>query len=76
MAKLRSEKAGLPPGSLVPVSEDPEVATTIQVMVYNADSFSEHCAVAADKIDVGDPSKSDLDRRGRVGGPQGDQGDR
>lgn len=58
MAKLRSEKAGLPPGSLVPVSEDPEVATTIKVMVYNADTFAEHCAVAADKIDVGDPGKS------------------
>ena len=42
----------------MPVSEDPEVATTIQVMVYNAENFSEHCAVAADKIDVGDPSKS------------------
>lgn len=58
MAKHRSEKAGLPPGSLVPVSEDPEVATTIQVMVYNADSFTEHCAVTADKIDVGDPGKT------------------
>ncbi|MGV9011845.1 MAG: magnesium/cobalt transporter CorA [Flavobacteriales bacterium] len=57
MAKLRSEKAGLPPGSLVPVSEDPEVATTIKVMVYNGDTFSERCAVAADKIDVGDPAK-------------------
>jgi magnesium transporter len=55
---IRSEKAGLPPGSLVPVSEDPEVATTIQVMVYNADSFTEHCAVTADKIDVGDPGKT------------------
>ena len=57
MAKLRSEKAGLPPGSLVPVSEDPEVATTIKVMVYNGDTFSERCAVAADKIDVGEPTK-------------------
>ena len=58
MAKLRSEKAGLPPGSLVPVSEDPEVPTTIKVMVYNADMFAEHCAVAADKIDVGDPGNT------------------
>lgn len=58
MAKLRSEKAGLPPGSLVAVSEDPEVATTIKVIVYNADEVSERCAVAADKIDVGDPGKT------------------
>ena len=41
MKKVRSEKAGLPPGSLVHVSEDPEVATTIRD-VYNADTFSEH----------------------------------
>ncbi len=58
MAKLRSEKAGLPPGSLVPVSEEPGQATTIQVFVYDADNLSERCAVAPDKIDIGDPAKS------------------
>ena len=56
MAKLRSEKAGLPPGSLVPVTEDPEIDTTIQVFVYDADHMSERCAVSPDKIDVGDPA--------------------
>ena len=58
MAKLRSEKAGLPPGSLVPVSEEPEIDTTIQVFVYNAEEVSERCAVAVDTIDVGDPGKT------------------
>jgi magnesium transporter len=58
MAKSRSEKAGLPPGSLVPVGEEPGTATTIQVFIYDADDVSEHCAVAPDKIDVGDPAKS------------------
>jgi magnesium transporter len=58
MAKHRSEKAGLPPGSLVPVSEDAEIDTTIQVFVYNAEQVDEHCAVAPDKIDVGDPANS------------------
>ncbi|MEO7081508.1 MAG: magnesium/cobalt transporter CorA [Flavobacteriales bacterium] len=58
MAKLRSEKAGLPPGSLVHVSEEPGVETSINVFVYNADDLSEHCAVAYDKIEVGDPTKS------------------
>ena len=58
MAKHRSEKTGLPPGSLVPVSEDPEVDTTIKVFVYNAEEVTEHCAVAPDKIDVGDPATS------------------
>jgi magnesium transporter len=58
MAKLRSEKAGLPPGSLVPVGEEPGQATTIQVFVYDADQLSERCAVAPDKIDLGDPAKT------------------
>ncbi|MBZ0206004.1 MAG: magnesium/cobalt transporter CorA [Flavobacteriales bacterium] len=58
MAKLRSEKAGLPPGSLVAVSEDPEIDTTIKVTVYNAEEVSERCAVTADKIDVGDPGRT------------------
>ena len=58
MAKSRSEKAGLPPGSLVSVSEVPAVETTIQVFVYNADEVSERCAVSPDKIEVGDPAKS------------------
>ena len=58
MAKLRSEKAGLPPGSLVPVSDEPSVDTTIQVFVYNETQLSERCAVAPDKIDVGDPANT------------------
>ncbi len=58
MAKLRSEKAGLPPGSLVPVNEEPATETTIQVFVYDGDNISEHCAVAPDKIDTGDPAKN------------------
>lgn len=58
MAKLRSEKAGLPPGSLVAVSEIPAVETTIQVFVYNAAECSERCAVSPDRIEVGDPVKT------------------
>jgi magnesium transporter len=58
MAKLRSEKAGLPPGALVPVSEDPVQDTTIQVFVYHGEQYTEHCAVSPEKIDVGDPASS------------------
>jgi magnesium transporter len=58
MAKLRSEKAGLPPGALVPVSEDPVQDTTIQVFVYHGEQYAEHCAVSPEKIDVGDPASS------------------
>lgn len=55
MAKLRSEKAGLPPGSLVSVGDEPATPTTIQVFIYNAELLSERCAVAPDKIDLGNP---------------------
>lgn len=58
MAKLRSEKAGLPPGSLVPVSEDPVQDTTIEVFIYDGEQFTERCAVSPDKIDVGDPQRT------------------
>lgn len=58
MAKLRSEKAGLPPGSLVHVSHAPGVATSINVFVYNAEEVSERCAVSVSEIEVGDPEKS------------------
>ncbi|MBP8823350.1 MAG: magnesium/cobalt transporter CorA [Flavobacteriales bacterium] len=58
MAKLRSEKAGLPPGSLVPVSDEPAQATTIRVFVYDGDTFSEHSARSPHDIEVGDPAKT------------------
>lgn len=58
MAKLRSEKTGLPPGALVPVSDEPAVPTTIRVFVYDGDRCTERDGVAPDAIEVGDPASS------------------
>lgn len=56
MAKLRSEKTGLPPGSLVPVSEEPAVPTSIRVITYGGEHYEERDAVAPEAIEVGDPA--------------------
>ncbi|HMN06522.1 MAG TPA: magnesium/cobalt transporter CorA [Flavobacteriales bacterium] len=56
MAKLRSEKTGLPPGSLVPVSEEPAVPTTIRVFIYDGEQYTEQDDVQPDAIEVGDPT--------------------
>ncbi len=58
MAKVRSEKAGLPPGSLVPVGEDPVLDTSVQVFVYDGDQFTEQDGVSPDRIEVGDPGRT------------------
>ncbi|MBS1938679.1 MAG: magnesium/cobalt transporter CorA [Bacteroidetes bacterium] len=55
MAKLRSEKAGLPPGSLVLVGDQHAVPTSIRVAIYDAENLTELQHVAADRIEVGDP---------------------
>ncbi len=56
MAKQRSEKAGLPPGALVPVGEDPALPTTIRVITYNAQEITEQSAADPAHIEVGDPA--------------------
>ncbi|MCC6841031.1 MAG: magnesium/cobalt transporter CorA [Flavobacteriales bacterium] len=58
MARRRSEKAGLPPGSLVPVSDEPAQATTIRVFVYDGDTLEERSGMAPDAIAVGNPAKT------------------
>ncbi len=56
MAKLRSEKAGLPPGSLVPVSDEPAQATIIRTFVYDVDTLEERPGQAPETLEVGDPA--------------------
>ncbi|HRO39064.1 MAG TPA: magnesium/cobalt transporter CorA [Flavobacteriales bacterium] len=58
MAKLRSEKAGLPPGSLVPIGDVPPQATSIRTFVYDADQLAERHEVRPGEIQPGDPAKT------------------
>jgi magnesium transporter len=56
MSAKRSDKAGLPPGSLVSVSEAPGAPTTLDVFVYNEKEYTERRGITVKNLQVGDPA--------------------
>ncbi|MBS1582588.1 MAG: magnesium/cobalt transporter CorA [Bacteroidetes bacterium] len=56
MVTKRSEKAGLPPGSLVPVSDDRVVCTTMKVFTFDLQGYSEQQVGMVADLQLGDPA--------------------
>ena len=53
--RKRSDKAGLPPGSLVGVSADACTVTAIKVFIYNPASFTERDLRNIGEFAMGEP---------------------
>ncbi|MFT3886005.1 MAG: magnesium/cobalt transporter CorA [Flavobacteriales bacterium] len=58
MVRKRSDKAGLPPGSLVGVSGDAMLPTTMKVFTYTLDGYTERDVRQVKDIALGDPLTS------------------